>query len=76
MRPRLAAIAVAVLTIAQLAACSSDEPTSCADLAARIATLEAPSDSSDPSWDSIQAVQNRLVERDGLRAQEAQRGCT
>jgi hypothetical protein len=76
VRLRLAAIALAALTVTQLAACSSDEPSSCADLAARIAMLEAPSQSSDPSWDSIEAVQDRLVERDDLRAQAAERGCT
>jgi hypothetical protein len=75
MRTRLAIVALATLAAAQLVACSSGEQTSCADLAERIATLEAPSVSGDPSWDSILAMAERTDERDALRAQQIQREC-
>ena len=75
MGTRLVMVALATLTATHFVACSSDEQTSCAYLAARIATLEAPSVSDDPSWDSILATSKRTEERDTLRAQQVQRDC-
>jgi hypothetical protein len=69
-------LALAVLMATQFPGCSSDGKTSCADLAARIATLEAPPPSADPSWDSILAMAERTEQHDSLRAQQAERRCT
>jgi hypothetical protein len=75
MRSGLAKMALVVLTVAPFTACSSGEPTSCANLVAQIAELETPPASSDPSWDSIQATTERAIERDALRSQLAEQGC-
>ena len=69
---------VSVALFVAIAGCSSgssDEPTTCAAMSARIAELEAPVSSDDPSWDAIQAGVDRSIERDALRAQMAADGC-
>jgi hypothetical protein len=58
------------------AACSSsDGSTSCADLAAQIATLETPPASTDQSWNSVEAMAERSIQRDALRAEMARQDC-
>ncbi len=42
---------------------------------ARIAELEAPVSSDDPSWDSVQTGVDRAIERDALRAEMVKQSC-
>jgi hypothetical protein len=68
---------MALLGASVLAACStSDDRTSCADLSARIVELETPSASADQSWNSVQEMAARTIERDALRAELERRGCS
>ena len=62
-------------SVLAVACSSSDRPTSCADLSARIVELETPPALADQSWDSVEAMAERTIERDALRAEMAQQGC-
>lgn len=59
-----------------VAACSSsDGSTSCADLSAQVAKLETPPASTDQSWNSVEAMAERSIQRDALRAEMARQNC-
>jgi hypothetical protein len=58
-----------------VACSSSDIPSTCADLSARILELETRPASADQSWDSVEAMAERSIERDALRAEMARQGC-
>jgi hypothetical protein len=75
MRAALAAIAIVASIGLSGTACSSDGGVSCADLAARIAELEATPAVTDPSWNSVESMAQRSIERDSLRAKQVQKHC-
>ena len=74
MKSEFRFVVVCVLAVLGSSGCSNGKPT-CNDLLDRIARIDAVAPITDPSFVDIEALTERGIARDQLRAEFVQRGC-